>query len=62
MLRTRVYHQKAHSIPYDAVNTWNSVVNPSKYAEPEGISDYKTNIFTFTLQILGKLLQIRGEF
>ena len=23
------YHQKAHSIPYHTVNTWNSVVNPS---------------------------------
>ena len=24
------YHQKAHSIPYHTVNTWNEVVNPSK--------------------------------
>ena len=23
------YHQKAHSIPYHTVSTWNSVVNPS---------------------------------
>ena len=25
------YHQKAHSIQYHTVNTWNSVVNPSLY-------------------------------
>ena len=27
--RVCYYHQKAHSIPYHTVNTWNSVVNPS---------------------------------
>ena len=51
------YHQKAHSIPYHTVNTWNSVVNPSGFLSTlqnnmllllfrrVGGNPYKTNLW-----------------
>ena len=42
------YHQKAHSIPYHTVNTWNSVVNPSELPIVVGeLLDLTWNQITF---------------